>query len=378
MAVSLQDILNHQALVIEYRAYCSYLIRTLKNEQQLSSNTHEMLSLAAEQARKLIEIFTCLNEQQEIIRHKKHQEIFRKLLRPAYIKREIPTEGQFVSEFNNKFIDMNTLRFGIVRALRTLRSFTLLAPNTAFSDAFFSLNNVLGPVFGHLGWMYFATRLSLNLSLLFKHTIPHPEMPVKEKNLDPAVRFLSHIYFNRRWFFLINDLIWFVGCLVSSFVLTSTLLPLSIYLAIGLQCFDFLFASVRYAFEKNQFNHLKNNPLSEDPLYLTALDEHIHHAQFPNTLLVINHACLLLAILMFLPAVMSISPFLPIFGGCLSVITTAVNYHQGSKLRQNLPDCDVRQLATFGLFKDQPTSPTKAEKRHGVKTRSSEPEFSVF
>ncbi|MFZ4076957.1 MAG: hypothetical protein ACOYKA_03130, partial [Legionellaceae bacterium] len=90
------------------------------------------------------------------------------------------------------------------------------------------------------------------------------------------------------------------------------------------------------------------------------------------------HACLLLAILMFLPAIMTIGPFLPIFGGCLSVITTAVNYHQGSKLRENVPDCDVRQLATFGLFKTQPASPTKAEKRPGVSKRSSEPEFSVF
>ena len=377
MAVTHEEILNHQTLVIEYRAYSAYLIKHCKNKSMLTNSTLKMLKRNLLKAEKLEAIFTAINEQQEIVRYKKHQEILKKLLTPHYKEIIIPPEGQYVSNFNNKFIDVNASRFFLIRLLRAIRALTAYAPDSTFTQSFKAMHDAIGPYLTHFGWMCFATRLSMKMSLFIKHNVHNSLMPSQEQSLDPSIRFWTHLSFNRRWFFLINDIVWLIGSLTSAFILTGSLLPLSIYLAVGLQAFDFVFSCVRYAIEINQFDVLKKKPMCHDKAYLTALDEQIQQSLYANTLLMINHASLLLSIIMFLPAVTAISPLLPVLGGSLSVITTAVNYKENLKLRTGTLNCDIRVLKDFGLFKN-PASPAKQSKKSAMSRLSSEPEFSLI
>ncbi len=377
MAVTHEEILNHQSLVIEYRAYSAYLIEFCKDKTIPTRSIQKKLEKNLLKAEKLEEIFTSINEQQEIVRYKKHQEILKKLLMPYYKEIPITPESQYVSNFNNKFIDVNASRFFLIRLLRAIRALSVYAPDSTFTRHFKEINDTLGPCLTHFGWMCFASRLSMNASLLLKHTIQNSTMTPQEKDLDPFVRFWTHLTFNRRWFFLINDIVWLIGSLTSAFILTGPLLPWSIYLAVGLQAFDFIFSCIRYAIEINQFESLKKKPTCHEKAYLTSLDEHINFTLYANTLLVLNHATLLLSIAMFLPPIAAISPILPVLGGTLSVITTAVNYNENLKIRTNPPNCDIRVLKNYSLFKN-PASPIKQCKKAAMSRLSSEPEFSII
>jgi hypothetical protein len=59
------------------------------------------------------------------------------------------------------------------------------------------------------------------------------------------------------------------------------------------------------------------------------------------------------------------------------VITTAVNYNENLKIRTNPPNCDIRVLKNYSLFKN-PASPMKKDKKVALARLSSEPEFSVI
>ena len=110
MAVTHEEILNHQSLVIEYRAYSAYLIEFCKDKTIPTRSIQKKLEKNLLKAEKLEEIFTSINEQQEIVRYKKHQEILKKLLMPYYKEIPITPESQYVSNFNNKFIKKNYLK----------------------------------------------------------------------------------------------------------------------------------------------------------------------------------------------------------------------------------------------------------------------------
>ena len=352
-----EELLYPQATVIQYRAYCTYLLDTCEKAPIFTNKIQQELKKGLYMAEKLENIFLHLNEPQEVTRFHKHQKIFKTLLNDKNHKAEPPTPGEVTQSIRSATFHLNFPRLFTVRLLRVLRNITRLSENSTFTQYIRAIDNVLNPALIYLSWIFFAPRLLLNTGLMLKHLIPYrynPFMTKEEDSLDANTRFWSHLNVDMRWFFLINDVVWFTGGLVGCFILTGPLLPISLYLAIGLQCFDLVFACIRYCIEANRLNQLTTNMPHDAPAYKKDLDAHIEHEKRPHRQLIYNHCALLLSIITLLPSMVSISPFLPILGASLSVATTIINYSKNLDHGAQQPKCDPRDLTKFSMFHPSP------------------------
>jgi hypothetical protein len=251
----------------------------------------------------------------------------------------------------------------VTRAKRVLNFLDLVGTGSATYSQFVStMDQYTNSFFAYIAWCFFIPRLSVNLFLILKHTIPWPWMDEKEKALDWTVRFQAQL--QRHWFELGNDLVWVSVGLINCFILTGILAPVSVYFTLFAFAFDVANSSLRAHIELNRLYKLD----SEYKILLQSADSeesrkaikdyqnYLHHRiQFEQLRLGLNLAAaiaIFLAMCLAIP-VLAVNPVLPFIGAILLIVIWAATFVLTRSLEQYRPPDNVEKpsgIAQLGFF----------------------------
>lgn len=281
-------------------------------------------------------------------------------------------------------------------SLRLRRMLVLINPlvheSSLYTQWFKSADRVAGPLLAYFSWMFFIPRFAVNVGMLAKHVLPGPWMGEQEALLKWYERFW--LQFKRRWFELGNDSVWIGTNLINCFVMVGALAPFALYVSLGLQAFDVVFACLRAAEAIHRLHSLKSQyttmlqkeDLTEDEKdeirsHIAALDERIAHEYKTQALTISNTIVIFMAISLAIPLI-AVHPIIPLLGATAAVMTTVALYALRQGLEQQKPVERARPSSpaainkTLGLFshqnknngddvKDLPPDDNAFENNHG-------------
>ncbi len=166
----------------------------------------------------------------------------------------------------DKTVDFNLYRLLFLRSKRALDLLSRLDQSAYWYRHLIGyLDKYTDPLLPHIAWFFYLPRLSVNLFLLIKHTVPGWWMGDKEKSLDWDKRLQGQLL--RRWFELGNDSVWVAVGLINYFILTGALAPFAVYLSIAAFGYDVVLAAGRAFVELNRLYELRKQyqAMSADP-----------------------------------------------------------------------------------------------------------------
>lgn len=305
----------------------------------------------------------------EVQRLRTQQAIYRSLLLELKVtppKQLAATEKaevgrSFSQQVRGQTINVNLYRLLFIRSKRVID----LVAGLHFSADWYrelirNMNKQIDPFLPYLAWIYFLPRLTTNLFLLLKHTLPGPWMSEQERQLGWDVRFQSQLL--RRWFELGNDIAWVAVGLVNCFVLTA---PFSIYLGVTFFAYDVLLSALRTYIELNRLFTLRaqyqamvigaenNAEEAQIKQHLQALDEQISFEALRLGSHLISTVIIVLGMACAIP-LFAAMPIIPMMGAVSLVLVCLINFalvpilnHYRPKDMVDVPADGIRKLGFF-------------------------------
>ncbi|KTC93882.1 hypothetical protein [Legionella cincinnatiensis] len=253
----------HLVLSLEYsllgqQLRAKFLSKQLVNQKEIE----EQLITALMMAELLEHIYQYyLDVPREVVRLRQQQKLYRELL-AEIIKplsgdpKKLKINPSFSQDVRNTTVFLNLYRLLFIRSKR---AFDVIATLGTVSESYRNFVKILDkytdPILADLAWLFFIPRLSVNLFLLVKHTLPGPWMSKEEKSLGLSVRFNAQM--QRRWFELGNDSVWMTAGLINRFVLTGALAPFAIYVSITCFAIDIILSVTRAYIELSRLYELQ-------------------------------------------------------------------------------------------------------------------------
>lgn len=357
-------VIKNPLLFTQYHIQCSHVIHLFEDNIQNNEAILQAVETALVMADLLEQIYCRLDEKSNLEQLRNEQAIFRELLAMRYpqFKSTVSSTENPQININQKIRELtsntNRLKQTFNRMLLILDNIILLEQLVVLREWIEPIELMIDPVLIHLNWIFFVPRLAVNMLLLGKHVISNPWMSEQEYALPWDIRLQVHLMINRRWIELINDFVWCVGNLISCFFCVGTWRFAEVYFALGLQLFDLLFTCLQVAIQINRLNTLEseykdgcaNGTISVDQGYFSVLQERIEYKKKVGYLSIINHTLLLISLMTILPAIITLTPWAPVFGGLLSILTTIGNHYAEARLKQNMHD-DMSSLHSHHFFK---------------------------
>jgi hypothetical protein len=368
----------HITLTLEYSIHCARLANDFKLKEK---EARTALRKDIEAALMMADLLECIYEHyldvpREVERLRRDQVAFRKLLNidevqvPEKNKKETPLVRVFPSskDVRDFAATANWPRFFFIRCRRLLLS---LAPffdeNGPYRQIIRQVDPYVGATLSYVAWMYFIPRLTVNLFLLGKHFIPGNWMATHEQELDWKIRLKAH--FERRWFEVANDVVWFMGGLINCFILVGTFAPYNVYFSVVLQAYDVFLATVRTYVELGRLNRLKNEYLemlkeaslpdeeeADIKRHLRFLDQRIEYEQKRMNIGIVNNTILLFAMMVAVPY-FAFNPIMPVFAAIVILANTVGAYNASRLLEKNKPADKIGHLE----FSPQPPDPENSD-----------------
>lgn len=227
--------------------------------------------------------------------------------------------------------DVNVFRLFFIRSKRLLDLIALLDTGSDLYGHFVkTMDRYIDPILIHLAWFFYFPRLSVNLFLLVKHTVPGFWMGEKEKSLLLPTRWDAQM--QRRWFDLGNDAPW-----VLAGVINLWLGPPGIYLSLFCFGLDVVNSLCRTYVELNRLNEVRKHYTDmfaqiHDPeeyqqlkSQLETLNNQIDFEQFRLISHGITTSATFLAMFCALPAFV-IYPLIPVIGAVCLVTICIINF----------------------------------------------------
>ena len=253
----------HLVLNLEYSLLGQQLRTKFLTQQVINSNAliKELITalMMAELLEHIYQYYLIVPR--EVIRLRQQQELYRQLL--AEVIMIAPTKEitqvnvglAFSQQVRTATVNANLYRLLLIRSKRALDLIMILDTGSEKYRYFVqTLDKYTDPVLAHLSWIFFLPRLSVNLFLLLKHTIPGDWMEEKENSLGWSVRFNAQI--QRRWFELGNDINWFTAGFINCFWLTGVLAPIGMYLSLTCFALDVVLSATRVYIELKRLHDL--------------------------------------------------------------------------------------------------------------------------
>ncbi len=362
----------HMTLTLEYSIHCARLSQDFKAKAKEKEAPFELLQdieAALAMADLLEHLFEhYLDVPREVERLRRDQAAYHKLLGTLGLEPVVqalePTEPTAsttkkrtpsTKDVRDFAVVANWPRFFFIRSRRLLLS---IAPffdeNGPYCRFIGQVDPYVGPTLSYVAWMFFIPRLSVNLMLLAKHTIPGSWMGAVEKDLDWKTRL--KVNFERRWFEVANDVVWFTGGLINCFILIGALAPYNVYFSVALQAYDVFLATVRTYIELGRLNRLKNDYLEmikspninlndayDIQRHLQFLDQRIEYEQKRMNIGIYNNTILLLAMAVAVPYLV-FNPLMPVFAAIVILTNTVGAYNTSKLLEKNKPSDKVGHL----------------------------------
>lgn len=363
----------HPALNLEYSILCHQLRHNFSFPGKVTKEqTVERLKAALMLAELLEQVhLDYLVVPREVTRLRNHQQLYKEMLRDmgGYTFSTdlkvipVPTGISLTQYLRENIAQINWYRLLIARSKRLLNLLDVVGTGSILFKEFVGLmDQYSNPFFAYLAWCFFIPRLTINLFLLAKHTIPGSWMDEQEEALGWSVRFQAQL--QRRWFELGNDLVWLTVGLVNCFVLIGALAPVSIYLTVGAFAFDIANAGLRAYIELNRLYTLneeysvlyRNAGSDEDRKAIKEYQHHINHRigfeQLRLGLHTAGTVAIFLGMCLGLP-LLTMNPVLPFIGAVLIILTWIVTYTLTQAIEKYRPNDNVEKpsgVVQFGLF----------------------------
>jgi len=361
-------VMQNPLLFTQYRIQCSHVIHLFDDNIQNTEAILRAVETGLVLADLLEQVYCRLDEKSNLEQLHNEQEIFRELLSMRY-----PQFKSTASSPANPHINIdqriraltsntNMPRQTFNRIWRMIDNAILLDELVILREWIEPIELMVDPIFIHLNWIFFVPRLAVNMMLLGKHVISNPWMSEQEYALPWNTRLHVHLMINRRWIELINDFVWCVGNLISCFLCVGVWSFAEVYFAVGLQLFDLLFTCLHVAIEINRLNTLEkeyqdgctNGAISIDQDYFHALQERIAYEKNVGYLAIINHTLLLISIMTILPVIIALSPWAPVVGAVISILTTIGVYYAEEHLKKQHAHDDIMPLIQHRFFRPLP------------------------
>lgn len=162
---------------------------------------------------------------------------------------EKSSKETFTRSFRLKFIEVNWWRLFLIRLKRTVDASIPFIKSNEILNCLKQLEKI-NPAINYLAWLFYLPRLLFNLNLLLVHTFwPRTD---EESELGTSLRF--KMQWQRRWFEILNDLVWTAVGLINCFLLTST--P-AMGLTVALYSFDTIMAICKWQIEMKKINRIE-------------------------------------------------------------------------------------------------------------------------
>ncbi|QEY52964.1 hypothetical protein [Legionella longbeachae] len=256
--IPLHLVLNLEYSLLGQQLRAKFLSKQLVKQKDIEEQLITALMMA-ELLEHLYQYY--LNVPREVVRLRQHQILYRELL--AEISEPLPGKpkkleinSSFSQDVRNTTVSLNLYRLLFIRSKR---AFDVIATLGTVSESYRNFVKILDkytdPILADLAWIFFLPRLSVNLFLLMKHTLPGPWMSKEEKSLGLSVRF--HAQMQRRWFELGNDSVWMTAGLVNRLVLTGALAPFAIYVSLTCFAIDIILSVTRAYLELSRLYELR-------------------------------------------------------------------------------------------------------------------------
>ncbi len=286
----------------------------------------------------------------------------------------------FVKKTRDFSLEGNFWRLLFARLKRVLDAIAPFAPSRfGFVD---KMDNVLNPVFNHLGWTFYIPRLLVNLYGTAKHTYRGEWMSAEEKKLYTSDRL--RIQLERRWFELANDMVWIPVGIMTCFVLVNALTPAGTYLTAGLYAYDVFLAAMRAHLElgrleesQSQYQKMLEEAEPEDKesilSYKEQLDRHIRYQKMRFMLSITSTSLLFIGMCLTVPLI--VTPFLLLIAVSFITVVCLANYIAAKYIERYKPAdkippppevsakevtakaAPVKGSRSFGLFKPEKKDP---------------------
>jgi hypothetical protein len=302
----------------------------------------------------------------EVSRLRQQQDLYRELLAeilqatPSVPKRTIITPSSLTQDIRNTTINVNLYRLLFIRSKRALDLIAILDTGSETYRNFVKImDKYTDPFLVHLAWLFFIPRLSVNLFLLIKHTVPGPWMGEEEKSLGWNVRFNAQM--QRRWFELGNDIAWISVGVINCFFLTGALAPVGAYLSLVCFAYDVVLSAIRAYIELGRLHELRRQ-YQEMQSTVTGVEEQKelaeHIAAIENqinfeTLRLGSHltttTTIFLAMCCLAP-LFSFNPVIPVIGAIVLVAICFVNIALARIINDSRPR-DTIEIPTGGVTK---------------------------
>lgn len=366
--IPLQPVLNLEYSILCHQLIHNFILPSKVPQEQIIEQLKAALMLA-----ELLEHVHLhyLVVPREVIRLRNHQQLYKEKLSemasytfPADLKAlSVPTGLSLTQYIRENIAQINWFRLLIARGKRLLNLLDVLETGSVVFKEFVGLmDQYSNPFFAYLAWCFFIPRLTTNLVLLAKHTLPGIWMDEHEQALGWSVRFYAQL--QRRWFELGNDLVWFTVGLLNCFVLVGGLTPVSIYLTVCAFAFDIANACLRAYIELNRLYKLDEEfsvlyqtaDSDEDREAIKEYQHHLNHRiRFEQLRLGLHTAgtvAVFLGMCLGLP-LLAMNPLLPFTGAVLIILTWIVTYTLNQAIENYRPNDNVQKpsgVAQFGLF----------------------------
>lgn len=310
-----------------------------------------------------------LNSPDFLLKIRQDQKNYRLLLRAFGYKfsdvftEEIISASAVEQNIRNWTIYLNWPRYFVFRSRRFLLAMdALLANDNTFREILHTIEQFTAPASRYVAWLFYIPRLFINIVNLSKHTFSGFWMSQEEKNLGIRQRFLTQM--TSRWFEIANDMVWFIGGILTCFVFVGALSPVGIYFALILQIYDVLLPSSRLFVENQRFGKLQRLFIGcrdEDKYIQEILNKRIQINQERMILNLIQNISLLVAVIMLLP--LFLNPVVALAGSSLLLLTTFTTFIVDLCLdvknieieEEKLDLRNIKGISKFGLFRSTGT-----------------------
>jgi hypothetical protein len=359
----------HLSLNMEYSVLCHQLRHSFSFPDQISHDqAMEQLAAALCLAELLEHTYQYyLIVPREVVRLRRQQQVYRDLLTEmggyTFSPRLTEIEPVSVGWSLTQLIRDNTAlanwyRLLATRSKRVLNFLDLVGTNSSvFHDFVSLLDEYTNPFFAYFAWCFFLPRLTANLFLIVKHTIPWPWMDDKEKALGWSLRFETQI--QRKWFDLGNDIVWVLVGLSNCFILTGVLAPVGIYLNLFAFAFDIANSALRTHVELNRLYKLQDdyqqmyleaeNDESREAIkeYQNYLNYRVNFEKLRLGLHLSGTIAVLLAMSLAIPA-LAVNPVLPLIGAILLILIWIAAFVLTQMLEQYRPNENLEKPVSVG------------------------------
>lgn len=361
---------KHTQIKLEYQLACQQIHKTFNqaSKEEKIQSIEALLKLA-----ELLDIIyqDYLAVPREYERFQEEERVFRKWLYQS--DKNAAVGHQYTSKYiREKTGNYNLLRLFIIRIRRfVLASTKLASPNSSYNHIIANIDRYAAPFFNYLAWIIFIPRITINLAMLLKHTIPNLGMTKGERELSLNTRL--HIQLAIRFGDLSNDLAWFTANMIGCFFVVGPLSVLSVNFLIMMQVYELIQVALVSSIEltnlrKQQKTYeqlliIKNtdeHALTYENIqnYLTHIENQIKYEKKRLSIPFLNASVLLIAAIL-ASSLFAFNPLFAVAGGIVAVSITIIAFLGKKYIEKQKPNGNILNLL------EPPEPPPTTPKQHG-------------